>query len=101
MSKLTNIETESFSQKEFFEKHKAGREHLPLREKRCSDCPSTDMYYEISKSLSEQETELQVDCASSWFCHCTPNKSCRGVADYLSIKGDIDIENNKIVPKEW
>ena len=100
MSGLTNIETKPFNQKEFFKKHKAGREHLPLREKRCGDCPSTDMYYEISKGLSEQETDLQVDCASSWFCHCTPNKSCRGVADYLSVKGSVDIKNNKIVPKE-
>lgn len=100
MSKLTNVETKPFNEKEFFEKHKAGREHLPLREKRCSDCPATDMYHEISKGLSGQETDLQVDCASSWFCHCTPSKSCRGVADYLSVKGNIEIKNNKIAPKE-
>lgn len=100
MSKLTEVKRETISQKEFFEKYKAGKEHLPLREKRCGDCPATDMYYEISQGLAQQETNLQVDCASSWFCHCTPNKSCRGAADYLSVKGNIDIKNNKIVPKE-
>jgi len=57
------------------------------------------MYLEISEELSKQEPDIQSEVAKRWFCHCTRNKSCRGIADYLSIKGDIDVKNNEIQTK--
>lgn len=82
-----------------FEKDIKECKSLTLRKSRCKDCPATDMYLEISEELSKQEPDIQSEAAKRWFCHCTPNKSCRGIADYLSIKGDINVKSNEIQTK--
>lgn len=94
--KITVVKINHQTPKEMFEKDIAENQPLTLREKRCEDCPATNMYLEISEELSKQEPDIQSETAKRWFCHCTPNKSCRGIADYLSIKGDIDVKNNEI-----
>ncbi|WP_323706931.1 hypothetical protein P3U62_08355 [Mammaliicoccus vitulinus] len=97
--KITEVKINSQTPKEMFEKDIEENKSLPLRTKRCKDCPATDMYLEISEELSKQEPDIQSEAAKRWFCHYTRNKSCRGIADYLSIKGDIDVKDNEIQTK--
>lgn len=97
--KITDVKLNHQKAKKMFEKDIARDKPLALRTKRCGDCPATGMYLEISEELSKQEPDIQSEAAKRWFCHCTPNKSCRGIADYLSIKGDIDVKNNEIQTK--
>lgn len=98
MAQLTNVEV-SYKEKEFFEHLSNEGEPLELRKNRCSDCPATNMYLEINERLAKQDAPTQLKCAKRIFCHQTPCKSCRGLADYLRVKGDLDINNETLIIK--
>ncbi|MCH4489292.1 hypothetical protein ACMFKE_11380 [Staphylococcus haemolyticus] len=98
MAQLTNIEV-SYKEKEFFERFSNEGEPLELRKSRCSDCPATDMYLEINERLAKQDPLIQLKCAKRNFCHQTPCKSCRGLSDYLRVKGDLDIKDGTLIIK--
>ena len=98
MKKLTSVEV-SYKEKQFFESFSNEGEELELRKSRCSDCPATDMYLDINERLSRQDALIQVKCAKRNFCHQTPNKSCRGLANYLRVKGDLDINDERLIIK--
>lgn len=98
MTQLTNVDV-SYKEKIFFENFASEGYELELRKSRCTDCPATDMYFDINKRLAKQDPHIQLKCAKRNFCHETPNRSCRGLADYLRVKGDLDIREETLIIK--
>ena len=56
----------------------------PMDAKPCGDCAAPIFYREIVDALiDEPDAAFREEVAARWFCHCQPNRRCRGVRDAL------------------
>lgn len=90
---------------DFFERHYRGCPSLPLLPRVCRDSNGAvdcavigGLYRGISNDLRKCSPELQVEAASSWFCHNHPGHACRGNALNLGRKVVAELRAREAAP---
>jgi len=71
----------------YFEKIALEERTYPLLERPCGECAVVDGFYkEIADELLKEAREIQDANLERWFCHCHPDKACRGAFNYINVK---------------